>query len=564
MGVRALSRRVLRPKVIGVVGVLFVAGIVALQVAPSKGPGLQRSETLACADVAATAGLTFFGSYGEVFPTQDTMGNLMQRNMGNGAAVGDYNGDGYLDVFLLGQAGHASKLFRNDAGPFGYRVFTDVTTEAGITVTSSARAAQFVDLSGSGRPDLVIAADYMTGGPAGPSQILRNNGDGTFTDVTAGSGFDPTGYIIGGMTFADYDGSGRMSIYVTLLDRGAGRRPRTGHHHPGHVAGPQPPLPQPRQLHVRGRDRDRARSASTTATHSPRSSRTSPATAGPTSTRPTTTALTSSSRTWATERSATSRYESGLTRKGNSMGVATGVGPNGALNLYVTNITDPGRRFGTNQGNTYFMSTMDEKGIHFANEAPTYGIADTAWGWGTAFVDLDGDGDQDLYTAQGMREFVGNGSTHLFNANSFLFMNDGTGQNFGPSTAPGCEVPGDQRALIVMDFNRDGAPDLLMTQVNAAPILLENLIADRNWLTVAPGGPGDAGVNARISVTAGGRTINQIVLAGGSYLAGPPREAYFGLGTATVADKVVIQWASGKTTELTNVPAGQVLRVTAP
>ena len=73
---------------------------------------------------------------------------------------------------------------------------------------------------------------------------------------------------------------------------------------------------------------------------------------------------------------------------------------------------------------------------------------------------------------------------------------------------------------------------------------------------------GGAGSEPR--TTAGGRTTTQIVLAGGSYLAGPPREAYFGLGAATVADTVRIDWANGKTTDLHDVPAGEVLRVIAP
>ena len=136
-------------------------------------------------------------------------------------------------------------------------------------------------------PDLVIAADYMPGGPGGPSQIFRNNGDGTFTDVTAGSGFDPEGYIVGGMTFADYDGSGRQSIYLTYWTEELGGDPgRTD------------------AIKGRGRARtastgtsattasrtspSRRASASTTPTASRRSSPTSRATAGPTSTRRTT------------------------------------------------------------------------------------------------------------------------------------------------------------------------------------------------------------------------------------------------------------------------------------
>ena len=103
-----------------------------------------------------------------------------------------------------------------------------------------------------------------------------------------------------------------------------------------------------------------------------------------------------------------------------------------------------------------------------------------------------------------------------------------------------------------------------MSQVNGPPILLENLIGNKTWLTVAPTGRGDAGIGAKVSVTAGGRTTTQILLAGGSYLAGPPREAYFGLNGAKTADKVVVKWASGQTTELTNVAAGQVLQVAAP
>jgi hypothetical protein len=487
----------------------------------------------------------------------------MQQNMGNGAAAGDYNGDGYLDVLLLGQAGQHTKLFRNDPRPGGGRRFTDVTDAAGMGgVTANARVAQFVDLSGSGRPDVVIAADFMPGGPGGPSQIFRNNGDGTFTNVTAGSGFDPTGYIVGGMTFADYDRSGRQSIYLSYWTNEAASDPGRAQ-----VKGEFPGNNRLYQNlgNYRFRDVTEALSAepyhadSFTAIFADFTGDGLPDIYQANDHRP--------DRFYQNIGGGQFKdpgYADGLTRAGNSMGVATAVGPDGGLQLYVTNITDPSGLYGSNLGNTFMMKDQDSSGIHFRNAAAQYGIVDTAWGWGAAFVDMNLDGAPDLYAVQGMRAFVGDKSAHLADATSKLFLNDGSGAHFSDATASGCDVPGDQRALVAFDYNRDGSPDLLITQVAGPTLLLQNATAGKHWLTVAPGGPNDAGIDARVTVSAGKRTTTQIVLAGGSYLAGPPREAYFGLDSATTADLVRIEWANGTTTEMHNVKADQVLQVARP
>ena len=366
------------------------------------------------------------------------------------------------------------------------------------------------------------------------------------------------------MTFADYDGSGRQSIYLSYWTDELGRRP-----------GP--------------RARSRARSRATTGctrTSAATTSRTSPTTPGigayhadsftaifadftgdgrpdiyqANDHRPDRFYRNNGNGAFTDP-----GYADGLTRAGNSMGVATNVGPDGGLQLFITNITDPSGLYGSNLGNTFMTYSQDGGGIVFQNAAAQYGVVDTAWGWGASFVDMNLDGAPDIYAVQGMHAFVGDDKPAPHHGDVEAVPGRRRRHAVTPETAgTGCDIPGDQRALVVFDYNRDGSPDLLITQVAAPTVLLENYTAGRHWLTVAPDGPNDAGVNARITVTAGGRPSTQILLAGGSYLAGPPREAYFGLADAARADTVTVEWADGERSELHDVPADQVLRIRHP
>ena len=116
--------------------------------------------------------------------------------------------------------------------------------------------------------------------------------------------------------------------------------------------------------------------------------------------------------------------------------------------------------------------------MHVTNRAWEQRVHDGGWGWGAAFVDIDLDGWQDIYTVQGFDEFVGDLSPTLRDDVARLYRADGAG-GFAPDPASGCEVPGDQRALIPFDYNRDGAVDLLITQVGLPTLLLENRTRDR-------------------------------------------------------------------------------------
>jgi hypothetical protein len=253
--------------------------------------------------------------------------------------------------------------------------------------------------------------------------------------------------------------------------------------------------------------------------------------------------------------------EAHLSIHANSMGIAALPDPaSRATRLYVTNITDPYRDFGIPPGGNAMLT------VHGTSRGATFdrGIdsatRDTFWGWGTAWADINLDGVADLAAVQGFREFVSNTSDRLTNGTSVLFIGTNDGR-LVRTDGLGCDVPGDQRSLIGLDYNRDGAEDFLVTQVDDRPLLLENQSKARNWLTVVPEGPGAIPINARVELVANGVTQARLLLAGGSYLAGPPQEAYFGLGDSTQADVVRVVFADGVVRERHEVAAAQVLRV---
>ena len=253
----------------------------------------------------------------------------------------------------------------------------------------------------------------------------------------------------------------------------------------------------------------------------------------------------------------------GVGHVGNDMGIAVAdLGSDGTLDLYVTNITDPNDQFGTGSGNTMLVGERAPDGsVTYADDATTMGVEDTGWGWGTAFTDVNLDGRLDLYAVQGMQEFIAEQSPELRNQKARLFLGGENG-SFERATDTGCDIPGDQRSVVPLDYDRDGAPDLLVTQMAYSAVLLENGTTDRHWLTVDLSRAGAQAAGARVTVNVGGNPTTQVALYGGSYLAGMPLELYFGLGGAAAADSVTVTWADATTSELGVVAADQVMRVT--
>src|SRR5207244_10018120 len=117
------------------------------------------------------------------------------QGAGTGAAVADFDRDGKPDVYLTSVRGGASRLYRNN----GDGTFTDVSAKAGVLIETPARSCAWSDVDGDGWPDLFVTC------PDGVCHLFRNNRDGTFTNIAKEAGVDLAGRHTRGCAFGDLD-----------------------------------------------------------------------------------------------------------------------------------------------------------------------------------------------------------------------------------------------------------------------------------------------------------------------------------------------------------------------
>jgi len=508
-------------------------------------------------EVADQVGLDFASGVAEqAFPQFTGGAATLQVIMGTGAAVADYDADGDLDVYLLGHLGQPNKLYENRLES-GTLSFQDVTPPV-LAETGLSRVAHFVDLDRDGDLDLVLVNDHDDlVPPVSEARLFRNEGGTVWTDVTEGSGFAPVGYLRAGASIVDYDGDGRLDIYVTNWGASSPGFPtfypgsnRLYRNLGGFVF---QDVTESVGLGVLATN-------SYTAVFADFDDDSDPdlhvavdffsdvfyRNDGGVFTDVTT--------------------QVGATHTGNDMGVACAdVDDDGDLDLYATNITDPLDAFGfPSQGNVYYENQLAQTGVlSFIDRAHALGIDDTYWGWGTELVDLENDGDLDLVAVNGFDEqtlALAPGSLPLYQTPSVLFENDGAG-SFVRRAGTGIELPDDSRGLVAFDADRDGDVDLLVTN-HAQPVrFFRNTGSGHgHWLTVRLA-PDAAAISASVRVRTGAQVQRRDVIAGRSYLAGTPAEVHFGLGATTLVDEVRVRWRDGSETVLTDVAADRVLDV---
>ena len=452
---------------------------------------------------------------------------LVSTGFGQGAAAGDYNGDGFADLYVCNIGGN--RLLRNE----GDGTFTDVTEHAGLgedggtgRAAAWTMSAALADLNADGLPDL-YDANYAEGedvfvrvcpagggrtrvcGPwtfaAAADRLLFNNGDGTFADASDDAGL-PTGPGAAGPAIgalaADLDGAAGTEVFVAVDQR------------PNHLLVRDPAAP--------GRLTQAGWAAGV-------------ATAGP----------------------------AGLDEYA-CMGVACGdADGDGRADLFVTNYAD--------QPNTLYRNASGPGGPLFEDATAAAGLYDPGFptlGFGAQFLDADRDGDPDLAYLNGhLDDFTADGVP--FRMRPAFFLNDGGRFASAPPAAAGeyFDRPDLGRALARLDFDGDGRDDLAATHLNGPARALRNAFEGGSGvgLRVAdPAGDRDA-VGATVTVTvptgpagAPGGPRAMFVTAGDGYAASNERLLNFGLGvTPEGADLVAsVRWPDGEEEAFAGVTAG--------
>ena len=520
---------------------------------------------MAYRDAAADSGIDFIhfnGFSGDYY---------YYETFGSGAAFLDFDGDGWLDIYLVNGAALAdtlperppvNRLYRNLSARRGEPVrFADVTAGSGADDGGYGMGVAAADVDNDGDQDL-----YVTN--AGSNRLLRNEGEsGVFADITDAAGVgDPRWGT--SCAFLDYDGDGDLDIFAAnyvdfdIFDNPACKR---GKHRSYCDPDTYDPVEDVLYRNQDGRFEDVTRA-------------------------------------------------SGISLAGRGLGVALAdydrdgdtdiyVANDGTMNFLYENQLGSFSEAGFYAGGRYNADGLAEAGMgvdfgdvqndgwpdlfvtNFTNETNTLYVGDghgelhdltgtfelaapslVPLGFGARFLDYDNDGFLDLFVANGhVMDIIAEVNPELsYPQPNQMFRNLG-GERFSETSAAlgaGLEHAAVSRAAAVADYDNDGDPDLLVTNISGAPALLRNDGGNRNnWLAVelAGAGHGDA-LGSRVTVWAGGLAMVREKQSGSSYLSSHDPRLHFGLGSARRV-RLEVVWPDGTSRVLEEVESNQILRV---
>ena len=521
-------------------------------------------------DITAAAGLTIPNTYGGKVTKE-----IILESTGTGAAIFDFNGDGFNDIFIangttLGPNAPPTRspLYRND----GKGHFTEVGLQAGLTRSGWAQAACVGDFDNDGHPDLLVT--YY-----GHNSLYRNLGNGKFAEVTGAAGLPVDGERWGaGCAFLDYDGDGYLDIFVAnYVDLDINNAPKPGSSvyckWKGMMVacGPRG-LPAARNvLYHNNRDGTFTDVSEKAGILAPGGRYGLGVVAADFDGDGWTDIYVACDQT--PSLLYRNRHDGTFEERGDAAGVAynadghlqAGMGiavadynGDGFLDIAKTNFSGDRPSLYRNEDGKFFEDVSEHSGLG----------RNQLLGWGIAFLDVDEDGWPDLVIANGhvYPEIDHSAVGETYRQKTLLYRNLGDGRfaDVTASAGPGFAAMRPARGLATGDLDGDGRPEILIVNMNDRPTLLKNAGPRQNALAIALSGTKSnrSAIGARCTIEADGRKQMAEVVGGGSYFSQNSFTLYFGMGKAGKADRIEIRWPGGETQSWRDVAANRTVRIT--
>lgn len=517
---------------------------------PSGNPPPGGGSGIHFTDVAKPLGLTY--RYGH--PGKSPL-NILQLTTGAGAAFLDYDGDGWLDVLCVSWPRPA--LFHNEGG----KRLVDVTAQVGLRCPEGIwNGCAVGDYNNDGHPDLFLTGYDRTA-------LFRNNGDGTFTDVTEAAGARVRGWCTSA-AFADVDRDGFLDLYVGRYLRFTPGMPEFSTVRGVKISlGPEVYEAQRGVLLMNGGGRA-FRDATAAAGLAGAQGKALGVAFGDARGRGADDLYVANDRQMCDyfENDGHGHFRAASQRNGTAydaearpqsgMGVDFGdFDGDGRLDLFVANFADEAKSLYRNTGDGLFENTAARAGLAQATRPYV--------AFGAKFLDADGDGNLDLAITNGhvqdLVQQVDPGVSYAQPSQLFRGLGGGRFQDVSRSVGADFARRIVGRALAVGDFDNDGRPDLLLADLEGAPLLLHNDSTSHNhWLGLALTGGAKSNhmaIGARVSVTTGGGMRLREVRTDGSYLAAHDPRVLVGLGGEARAQKIEVRWPSGTKQNVTGLEA---------
>jgi len=535
-------------------------------------------------DVAREAGLVFTHFNGR-------RSTQLPEDMGSGAAWGDYDGDGDPDLYLvnisspltasteeMAASPARSSLFRNEGGRF-----TDVTEEAGVGVRGLGMGAAWGDHDSDGDLDLFVTR-------FGTNLLFENRGDGSFADVTQAAGLGGENGFWAGASWSDYDRDGDADLYVCGYVRysyDAAEAGRSSTQYNAVVPFTLNPstYPPERNLLYRndgGRFHELAGEAGVR-NDSGRSLSATWADFDGDGWPDLYVANDISDNAMFHNRGDGTfddvSHEAWVADYRGAMGLAVGDRDNdGDLDIFVAHWIA--------QENALYDNLLDRmpatksEPMHFIDNADLVGLGQIALdfiGWGTAFIDYDNDGRLDLFVTNGSTFQKEDDPSQLIPMRNHLFWNGGAEEGFfeaGAVSGPAFARGNVGRGAAFADYDLDGDIDVALVEHGGPARLLRNGGSRGSWSRIILRGPGGErggrmipatstfALGARVTLTSGSTVQVREVGDASSYLSQqPPGEVHFGLGEARRIDRLEVAWPDGTREVYEDLPVRTSIRI---